>query len=465
VGIDTDGRELAVSGVVIDGCVGPGIWAAYGGSVTGSDIAIRSMIPSDTGNGAGLYFYEGGQGNLGRVSIEESSGIGIAAFDDGTSVTIEDLVVIGTRAFADDGGGHGVLAQLGPQLTLTRAVLEDNVSAAIMAPEGSNLTLTDVIMRATKGTPRRGFGGRGLELHPGATVEGVRLLAEDNLDVGMAIGGEATLSDIVVRGVRNSPLHEDYGIGMGIESGSVATMDRAVVEDVLAIGVYVSDSGTRATLRDFVVRDVLPSTDTMGVGRGFNIQMGSVFTGERILIERTRDVGFFVSSPTTIANVTDIAVLSTESRVDDGTGGNGLHVQRMAQMTVSRALVRSARGIGAVAMDFSTSNLEDVWIEDVQPRACVETTCADAPFGYGIASVATTRVRGFHVEGATFCGAFVARVDEGSLDLEQGTITGAPIGACVQIDGYDLSRLMNDVQYIDNDRSLDTTMLPVPEPI
>jgi len=465
VGLDTAGRDLAVSGVVVDGCVGPGVWAAYGAALTGGDIAIRNVRPSPEGNAAGLYFYETGQATLARIAIEDDSGLGVGVFDEGTTVTLEDMVVRGTSAFSDDSGGWGVIAQSGPSLTLSRTVLYDNASAALMVASGATVMLSEVVLRATRSTPRSGFGGRGLELHPGGTLTASRLLVEDNLDTGVAIGGVATLSDVVIRGTRNSPMDEDYGTGLNIEAGAQAELDRVVVADNQVLGIYISDEGTMATLRDVIVRDMLPATDDSSGGRGINIQMGARFTGERILLERTRDVAFFVSSPGTVATVSDIAVLSTASREDDGTGGHGLHVQRMGQMSVARALVRSSHAIGAVAMDFAVSTLEDVWIEDVEPKECASTTCPDSPFGYGIASVATTTVRGFHVEDASFCGVFVARVDEGSLDLENGVVAGAPIGACIQIDGYDLGRLMNDVEFLDNETNLDTTELPVPEPI
>ena len=39
------------------------------------------------------------------------------------------------------------------------------------------------------------------------------------------------------------------------------------------------------------------------------------------------------------------------------------------------------------------------------------------------------------------------------------------IGACIQIDGFDLSRIMRNVAYTDNESNLEATTLPVPEPI
>jgi len=44
-----------------------------------------------------------------------------------------------------------------------------------------------------------------------------------------------------------------------------------------------------------------------------------------------------------------------------------------------------------------------------------------------------------------------------------GLVEGNEIGVCVQVDGYDLDRLQNDVVFRDNTSSLDATRLPVPD--
>ncbi len=72
----------------------------------------------------------------------------------------------------------------------------------------------------------------------------------------------------------------------------------------------------------------------------------------------------------------------------------------------------------------------------------------------------SARVERFVVSGAPLCGVHVAEL--GELDLSSGDVAGAAIGACVQVDGYDLARLMNDVVYHDNGVSLQATTLPVP---
>ena len=51
---------------------------------------------------------------------------------------------------------------------------------------------------------------------------------------------------------------------------------------------------------------------------------------------------------------------------------------------------------------------------------------------------------------------------DGGLDLMSGEIRESTIGACVQVDDYDFSRLTTDVLYVDNGTNLETTSLPIP---
>ncbi len=48
------------------------------------------------------------------------------------------------------------------------------------------------------------------------------------------------------------------------------------------------------------------------------------------------------------------------------------------------------------------------------------------------------------------------------MDLEDGILRSAPIGACVQVDGYDASRLRRNVQYVDVGRQLQATSYSLP---
>jgi hypothetical protein len=73
----------------------------------------------------------------------------------------------------------------------------------------------------------------------------------------------------------------------------------------------------------------------------------------------------------------------------------------------------------------------------------------------------------FAIQDSDTCGVFLADLSAmtfpTNVDLTAGAISSSGIGACVQVGGYDVSRLQNDVRYFDNGVNLDTTMLRVPE--
>jgi hypothetical protein len=69
----------------------------------------------------------------------------------------------------------------------------------------------------------------------------------------------------------------------------------------------------------------------------------------------------------------------------------------------------------------------------------------------------------FVIERSALAG--VQIVEGGELDLRDGTIAENPVGVNVQVEGYDLSRVMSRVVFRDNGVNLDTNELPVPSPM
>ena len=67
------------------------------------------------------------------------------------------------------------------------------------------------------------------------------------------------------------------------------------------------------------------------------------------------------------------------------------------------------------------------------------------------------------------CGVLVGTQGVGtgptSLDLVTGLVDRASIGACVQVDAYDTSRLMHDVEYRDVGTATMATTYVVPTPL
>jgi len=75
------------------------------------------------------------------------------------------------------------------------------------------------------------------------------------------------------------------------------------------------------------------------------------------------------------------------------------------------------------------------------------------------ATVTATR---FRVSASGVCGVQLAR--GGFIDLHDGEVSRNPVGANVQTVGFDVARLQDRVLYRDNEQTLDTAGLLVPEP-
>ena len=84
------------------------------------------------------------------------------------------------------------------------------------------------------------------------------------------------------------------------------------------------------------------------------------------------------------------------------------------------------------------------------PRACADTTCAGAEAGHGVASLeeAVLTMSSFIVERAALCGVFIGR--DGQMDLHDGVIRDSPFGLCLEVEGYDVARLTDNVAFVNN---------------
>jgi hypothetical protein len=131
----------------------------------------------------------------------------------------------------------------------------------------------------------------------------------------------------------------------------------------------------------------------------------------------------------------------------------GAWAELNAHVTLTDALVERARLVGVGAIEGGVLTLTHASVRDTRAAACAATTCLDSPGGFAIAApfAGVVTANDFVVDGAELCGVVVGETTmhsgAASIDLHQGTITGAPIGACIQAGGYDSARLRDRVEY------------------
>jgi hypothetical protein len=344
-----------------------------------------------------------------RVLIDGSREIG-ARVGTGSELVLTDVVVRDTASQEVDGeGGFGIAIEDGSRLEARRVVVVESRTAGISGIADAEIVLSDVVVRDSLPRERDGGYGRGITITEGSSLEGQSIVISDNLEVGLGAfdGSAMDVADVLVRGTDSQESDGLFGRGVSVEDGSTFSVTRMLVVDNHELGI-AADGGI-LSLNDVVIRRMLPRRSDMSFGYGIGAQYGSMITGSRIIVEDALEIG-----------------------------------------------INSIAG-GAI-------DLTDVTVSDVAASAgsLDERMDGHAVTAFG----ATTSLRRFRLSTAATCGLFLAELlaTEPSLDVESGIVEGAAIGACVQYDGYDLDRVMQDVIYRDNGVNLDATMLPVPDP-
>jgi len=228
--------------------------------------------------------------------------------------------------------------------------------------------------------------------------------------------------------------------------------------------VKADEPGSTLTLRDLWVDDTAPweRPAVLGtrVGRGLDA-IGADVTLERAIVERSRELGMFLSDGT--ATVADVVVRDGLGDAANGTGGFAIAVVGDQTVGASDLSLARARDTALFAASGGRFTGMRVRITDTRAAECAATTCTDHPGGVGASAIlgGAIDLTDFTVSGAALCGVQVAG---GALDLRTGRVDHCAIGANVQDASYDFARLSDGVVYADNERNLDSASLPVPMP-
>jgi hypothetical protein len=145
--------------------------------------------------------------------------------------------------------------------------------------------------------------------------------------------------------------------------------------------------------------------------------------------------------------------------------GAGLILGRWGQGTANLERVLFHNNVGGAILAFgelATLRGEDVTVTRTLERDCARTECIDEGLGIGVAAVdgADVTLTRFAVRQSALCGIQV--VGASSLALADGLVSDNTIGLNVQSATVDLDALARSVVFINNERNLDSAVLPVP---
>ncbi len=455
--------------------------------VAADDVVLRDLFVNSTTN-QGILLNEGASARVEEVAILDS--IGGIAIDRAASVVARTLVVrrtLGGNAL----DGDCIELVEGASIDVERAVLEGCVRSAVLGSTDTRTTLSRVHVQG-------GEVGRGVQVEDGvlearglsiAGVNGVAILAQgtsmtlDQIEIS-DVHRELVDGDEVARGIAvqdgadvillRSSIRGTPEIGVAVDrSGSSARIGDAAFDVGGLRGIAVQRGGTvaieRATIRgstEFalmatdagraLMRDVI-AYGAGGDGAGIRSQLRSV-----VVLERVELTGFGSSGAAALVSSLSATDLSVHDMMANEAGYAHGVVAQHSRITLMRTAIDETFEAGVMVRG-NTASLEatDLDVRTARALVCPDPSCRG---GIGVVAVEGARasVDRFAITAPALCGALLAF--DASLELHRGIIDTAPFGVCVQVPGYDLTRLSDDVQFVGVDAPLATTDLPVPDP-
>jgi len=512
------GTTIDIEDVLVDGAFAMGLAAYDGGRLTARNVVVRNtrVRRSDGHAGWGVTAYGGGSIEASRVVSESNRDFAAVVGGAGSRLTLTDAVIRGTEPAADGTQGAGLVALDGALAFVTGAVIERNRLTGIVVSNGSHAEVADVVVRET--TPdmamtagigvyvdtgsslvlRRAFVGRnqgrgvfalgtlevedvvvadqlspgpaetlpfgfGIYADLGASVTGRRVLVSGTLGINVSVLGDAVveLQDVTSLDARFIDVGPELAgvTGFGVVVFGPATFrgTRVRLEGNAIHSAGSRNTGAMLELTDLVVRDNgIPGRSG---GAAVILSDGGAARIERALLERNASLGLHLQA----GGMGVVSDLTVRDMMSGGDLRLGLCVTVSDGSTLQASRVHLERcRLAAVAAFGSVARFDDLGVIDTLDEECAGTGgCPENGVGLGAYGSSSVEVTRFFVQQSAVCGIQVAT--DGAMDLHVGTVSHNPIGANVQVAGFDLARLSDRVAYSDNGTNLDSVGLPVPD--
>jgi hypothetical protein len=454
--------SVTSAGVTVRGaCVSGTVLTSSTPSSTGDAVvalaATNDTIANLSIDGAARVgvWIEASDGALEDVVVNAATGSGVGLDANGS---LTHVAIRGTRWGSSDLPGFGVTANTGVTLGVRRSVIEGNTFVGI---SGGTLDLSDVLVSGTHPEPGTGMLGDGIDLTSGGSATLARVVLEQNSMAGLAASDPGThvdAQDLVVRDTQ-SPSAGVVGAGVLLGNGATATLARVWCERNHDIGLGAFDVGTSLSVSDFVVRDTMPA---LGGGYGAAASQSATLALRRGLLDHDTGVALFAAYGATV-DASDLALRNT-AVTPPSADGAGVLGQQSAVLHLMRARVEHMTLFGVGALNGSTIMLDGVVVDGVAHTDCCPPEVASfglvADFGGSLSAT------NFLVTSSDVCGVAVGAPDPvmgaASMDLSNGVIDHAAIGACIEADGYDVERLHRNVLLRDVATPLQVTTYTLP---
>lgn len=458
-----DGRAL-LNQVRVERTRRSGLQFQLGATVTMNDSVISNIdsTVSDGTSGWGLTLFRGAVAEVNQTLIERARGSSIAVL--GSELRAQDLVINDSRG-TEAGGFAGVGLSFSDTSTgsIKRALIRRSRTYGILANSGTNLTIDNVIVRDTLGSDFDGSLGQGIALFQ-SRFEGHGITLERNRSASVFMSATtATITQAQIRDTfREDGPDPTAGFGLLAQEGSRLYARDVAIDRTDGIGLFLGTSnlggteGAVADIENIVIRDTESFRSGRG-GRGVLLASDVSARVAKFRLDRNRElgIGVFGTRAPTMAQLANGLVRDTESTALDGELGAGIRVTD-ADVEASRVWSIGNRHFGILVTSTVASShveLDEVASTNTRlPDCALDDACEVDPEATGIAALGdvTVRISRSEIGGLpTDCGLFLA--DGANIEVTDSLVFDNDIGACIQVEGFDTTRVRGPTnRYIGN---------------
>jgi hypothetical protein len=259
-----DGSHVRLDRAVFEDGVSGIHTVGTGAELVANDLAITgSTAPGSPNEGYALEVNIAAHAVIERAVFEDNQDVAIFVDWDAATLDATDLVIRDTRPRgSDDFLGYAVQVTSTGVAHLERALLERNRSSGIHVREdGSSLSLVDVVIRDTQARAADGTIGYGIDVGDGATADLTRVALVRNRGAGLSLygGADVTATDLSILETRSEDAGGTQGDGLALDSGARIEAVRALLSGNRRLGAAAFQDTTQATFTDVVVEGTAPS--------------------------------------------------------------------------------------------------------------------------------------------------------------------------------------------------------------
>ncbi len=231
-----------------------GVCASVSGtSVTLRETVIENTQPDENGMlGYGIQVADGASLDAAGCAVGDNTALGVAAYDSGTSVTLQETAVEDTRPNQNDELGYGILVTEGASLDAEGCEVLGNTYAGVIAYDsGTSVSLRETAIEHTQ-PDDKGQCGYGIGARDGASLDAEGCALSGNSFAGVFASGSGTSVRLQGTTIEDTLLEEngEHGCGIRVSAGASLDAEACELQGNASLGVAAFDAGTAVALRE-----------------------------------------------------------------------------------------------------------------------------------------------------------------------------------------------------------------------